>query len=181
MSVLKYTISEISAYSILSAAVETKNGYCFSFDATDPSKSYMVEETKQDDCPIFYQAMRVLGYNEKNLDASEKLRDVFVFINFSGIFDRKPIGKVLEAQKKAEYMFRPEGINIFFGKQEYRYIAFERSASMSRQSRICTIHFRFACRISRALCMRWISRVFLQNSLFRRSRIYGAIGTAFPT
>jgi len=136
MSVMKYTIPEISAYSILSAAVETKNGYRFSFDATDPSKSYMVEETKQDDCPIFYQAMRVLGYNEKDLDASEKLRDVFVFIDFSGIFDRKPVGKVLEAQKKAEYMFRPEGINIFFGKQEYRYIAFERSASMGRQSRI---------------------------------------------
>ena len=136
MSVLKYTIPEISAYSILSAAVETKDGYRFSFDATDPSKSYMVEETKQDDCPIFYQAMRVLGYNEKDLDASEKLRDVFVFIDFSGIFDRKPVGKVLEAQRKAEYMFRPEGINIFFGKQEYRYIAFERSASMSRHSRL---------------------------------------------
>ena len=136
MSALKYTIPEISAYSILSAAVETKNGYRFSFDATDPSRSYMVENTKQDDCPIFFQAMRILGYNEKDLDASEKLRDVFVFIDFSGIFDRKPVGKVLVAQKKAEYMFRPEGINIFFGKQEYRYIAFERSASMSRQSRL---------------------------------------------
>lgn len=136
MSALKYTIPEISAYSILSAAVETKNGYRFSFDATDPSRSYMVEETKQDDCPIFYQAMRVLGYNENDSDASEKMRDVFVFIDFSGIFDRKPVGKVLEAQKKAEYMFRPEGISIFFGKQEYRYIAFERSASMSRHSRL---------------------------------------------
>jgi len=139
MSFFKYTIPEISAYSILSTAVETKNGYHFSFDATDPSKSYMVEETKQDDCPIFYQAMRALGYNEKDLHASEKLRDVFVFIDFSGIFDRKPVGKVLEAQKKAEYMFRPEGINIFFGKQEYRYIAFERSASMSRHSRLSFI------------------------------------------
>ena len=44
MSVMKYTIPEISAYSILSAEVETKDGYRFSFDATDPSKSYMVEE-----------------------------------------------------------------------------------------------------------------------------------------
>ena len=95
MSALKYSIPEISAHGILSAAVETENGYRFSFDATDISKSYLVEETKQDDCPIFYQAMRVLGYNEKNSDSSEKLRDVFVYIDFSGIFDRKPVGKVL--------------------------------------------------------------------------------------
>ena len=67
------------------------------------------------------------------------LRDVFVYIDFSGIFDRKPVGRVLEHQRLAEYMFRPEGITMNFGKEDHRYIAFERSASMSRQNRLAFV------------------------------------------
>lgn len=36
-------------------------------------------------------------------------------------------------------MFRPEGITLDFGSGYYRYIAFERSASMSRRSRLSFI------------------------------------------
>ena len=133
----KYIIPEISAQSLIASAQKTDDGYRFYFDITEPSKEYLVENTLQDDCPIFYQAMLVLGEkpNDTNL-VSDKLRNVFVYINFSGIFDRKAVGRILEYQQIAEYMFKPEGITLNFGKEDKRYIAFERSASMSRDSKL---------------------------------------------
>ena len=42
-------------------------------------------------------------------------------------------------REKARDMFRPEGIVLDFGSGPHRYVAFERSASMSRQSRLSFI------------------------------------------
>ena len=120
----KYIIPEISAQSIIASARRTGDGYSFYFDTTDPSKEYLVERTLQDDCPIFYQAMLALGKKPDSAVLSDALSDVFVYIDFSGVFDRKPVGRVLEHQKIAEYMFRPEGIRINFGNLNDRYIAF---------------------------------------------------------
>lgn len=133
----KYIIPEISAQSLIASAQKTDYGYRFYFDTTEPSKEYLVDNTLQDDSPIFYQAMLVLGEkpNDVNL-VSDKLRDVFVYVDFSGIFDRKAVGRVLEYQQIAEYMFKPEGITLNFGKEDKRYVAFERSASMSRDSKL---------------------------------------------
>ena len=134
---VKYLISEISALDIISSSKEKNGEYSFYFDTTEISKEYMVKETLQDDCPIFYQAMCILeGENFQPSAVCEKLRDVFVYIDFSGIFDRKPVGKVLEWQQKAEFMFKPEGITLNFGKENIRFVAFERSASMSRENRL---------------------------------------------
>ena len=133
----KYLIHEISALDIISSAKEKDGKISFYLDTTEISKEYMVKETLQDDCPIFYQAMCILeGENFYCSGISERLRDVFVYIDFSGIFDRKPVGKVLEWQKKAEYMFKAEGIKLNLGKEDIRFIAFERSASMSRENRL---------------------------------------------
>lgn len=133
----KYIIPEISAQSLITSAQKTDDGYRFYFDTTEPSKEYLIENTMQDDCPIFYQAMLVLGEkpNEANL-VSDKLRDVFVYVDFSGVFDRKAVGRVSEYQQIAEYMFKPEGITLNFGKEDKRYVAFERSASMSRENKL---------------------------------------------
>ena len=137
MGGVKYLIPEISALDIISSAKEKNGELSFYLDKTEISKEYMVKETLQDDCPIFYQAMCILeGENFYCSGLSEKLRDVFVYIDFSGIFDRKPVGKVLEWQKKAEYMFKPEGVTLNLGKQDIKFIAFERSASMSRENRL---------------------------------------------
>lgn len=135
----KYIIPEISAQSIIASARQTGDGYSFYFDTTDPSKEYLVERTLQDDCPIFYQAMLVLENKPDSAVLSDALSDVFVYIDFSDIFDRKPVGRVLEQQKITEYMFRPEGIRINFGNLNNRYIAFERSASMSRENRLAFV------------------------------------------
>ena len=136
----KYFIPQISAQSIIASAKQKGDGYNFYFDTTDVSKEYLVEDTLQDDCPIFYQAMCLLGEDPNRAEfISDKLRDVFVYIDFSGIFDRKAAGRVLDYQNIAEYMFRPEGIILNFGKEDKRYIAFERSASMSRANQLSFI------------------------------------------
>ena len=136
----KYIILEISAQSIISAAIPKDGGYRFYLDASDITKEYLVENTQQDDCPIFYQAMLVIGENPDKAEwVSDKLKDISVYINFSGVFERKPVGRVSEYQKIAEYMFCPEGITLNFGKEDNRYIAFERSASMSRENRLSFI------------------------------------------
>lgn len=133
----KYIIPRISAQSIIASAKQRDDGYSFYFDTTDMSKEYLVEDTFQDDCSIFYQAMLTLGEDPNKSElVSDKLRDVFVYVDFSGIFDRKAEGRVLDYQKIAEYMFRPEGITLNFGKEDKRYIAFERSASMSRANQL---------------------------------------------
>ena len=136
----KYIIPQISAQSIIASAKQKDDGYSFYFDTTDVSKEYLVEDTLQDDCPIFYQAMCLLGEDPNKAEfVSDKLRDVFVYVDFSGIFDRKAAGRVLDYQNIAEYMFRPEGITLNFGKEDKRYIAFERSASMSRANQLSFI------------------------------------------
>jgi hypothetical protein len=132
----KHLISQISALSLLSSAVKQDDGWRFHFDATDPSKECLVERIEQDDCMMFYQASVVLGITDDNASTSDCLSDVFVYVDFSGVFDRRPIGKIAELQQKAEYLFRPEGVAIVFDERypAKRYIAFERSASMSRNN-----------------------------------------------
>ena len=49
----KYIIPQISAQSIIASAKQKGDGYSFYFDTTDVSKEYLVEDTLQDDCPIF--------------------------------------------------------------------------------------------------------------------------------
>ena len=132
----KYLIPQISALSLLSSAVKQNDGWRFYFNATDPSKEYLIALSEQKDCMMFYQAMAVLYGSEDTTSPCDRLSDVFVYIDFSGIFDRRPIGRVAELQKKAEYLFRPEGIEIVLDERypARRYIAFERSASMSRHN-----------------------------------------------
>ena len=102
----KYLIPQISALSLLSSATESSDGWSFRFDATDPSKEYLIEDIEQDDCMMFYQAMKVLYGSEEVCALCERLYDVFVYVDFSGIFDRQPVGKTSELQKKAEKLFR---------------------------------------------------------------------------
>ena len=132
----KYLIPQISALSLLTSAVRENGGWRFHFDATEPSKEYLIKLTEQDDCMMLYQAMTVLYGSDDNTSPCDRLSDVFVYVYFSGVFDRRPVGRVAELQAKAEYLFRPEGIEIVFDERypAHRYIAFERSASMSRHN-----------------------------------------------
>ena len=124
---MKYIIPQISAQTILSSD--------HVIDFSEPTRKWLVTEMQQEDCAIFYQAMQVLGKKDPDWICRD-LYGVFVYLDFSGIFDRKPVGKVLELQKKAERLFRPEGFALDFGNGPRQYIAFERSANMSRENRL---------------------------------------------
>lgn len=143
---VKYIIKELSALAILRNARETEDGnyhFRLSEDATKKCISHSAPQT-QDDCALFFQMMCVLHGDDFKLplgvEVIPDLSDVLFYVDFSGIFDRKAIQKkYVDRQKQAEAMFRPDGITLDFGKGARRYVAFERSGSMSRNSRLSFI------------------------------------------
>ena len=92
---------------------------------------------------MFHQLMYQLhgkGWRERSDEKVTALSDVLFYMDFAGIFDRRGTGKTQQARREtARDMFRPEGITLDFGSGPCRYVAFERSASMSRQSRLSFI------------------------------------------
>ncbi|MBO4870121.1 MAG: hypothetical protein J5585_10465 [Clostridia bacterium] len=135
MALQKYVIRQISALSIIASAVGEYGAWRFSFDATDPSKEFLVEETKQDDCAIYHQAMCVLyGENYQAESDCEKLKDALIYIDFSGTFDERGYSRPVYAINKAECMLGRDGTILNLGRGYAKYLAFERSANMSRNS-----------------------------------------------
>jgi hypothetical protein len=97
----------------------------------------------QDDCALFHQIIKVVDRDEK-LAGDKIISDILVYIDFSRVFDRKPTQKkYIDWQKQAEDMFRPNGITLDLGYGEFDYVAFERSASMSRNARLSFIRSDF--------------------------------------
>ena len=84
---------------------------------------------------LFRQILSVLDIDPDNDGgkASEALCDVIFYADFTGIFDRTSNSSYYTLlRRKAEALFRPEGVMIDFGSGSRRYLAFERSQSMSR-------------------------------------------------
>ena len=84
-------------------------------------------------------ALRGDDYQEERGNLIDDLADVIFYMNFDRVFDRNTSPKHLERQQKAEDMFRPDGVWLDFGTGEHRYLAFERSGSMSRQGKLSFI------------------------------------------
>ena len=139
----KYKIYELSARAIIRNAKKDEDGvyqYHLKEEATRKCIAFSAPET-QDDCALFYQTMSVLHNGRFNdYGVVEDLKDIIVYIDFSNIFDRRSgQKKYVERIEKAKAMFRPEGIFLDLGNGGYRYVAFERSANMSRHSRLSFI------------------------------------------
>ena len=140
---MKYKIYELSVLSLLRYAEEKENGYLISLGEENTKRciSYHAPQT-QDDCALFYQTMLAV-YGDRAEFAGEvcdKLSDFIFYADFSGIFDRNAVQKkYLDRQAAARDLFRPEGIELDFGRGKMRYRAFERSGSMSRNSRLSFI------------------------------------------
>ena len=139
MPQVKYKIFRLSARAIIGYGKEQADGFHqFNLNRRETTKCILSGVQEQDDNALFYQIMDELhsgnvSYSDDTI--IEDLADVIVYIDFSGIFDRNAEQKrYADRQKKAESMFRPEGINLDFGNGAQRYVAFERSASMSRQA-----------------------------------------------
>ena len=139
-----YQIYELSARAVMSYAAEQDGVYTFALNrsATEHCKVPGAKH-EQDSCAMFHQLMYQLhgkGWRERGEEKVTALSDVLFYMDFAGIFDRRGTGRTQQARReKARDMFRPEGITLDFGSGPHRYVAFERSASMSRQSRLSFI------------------------------------------
>ena len=138
---LSYRIHMLSAASMLGYAEQTENGYryCLSKSGTEYCRMKAASKTQEDNA-LFYQILSVLQGGKPDLPTDEsvvaELSEVIFYMDFSGIFGTGTSMRQLERQKKAEAMFRPEGITLDFGSGPQTYLAFERSGNMSRKARL---------------------------------------------
>lgn len=145
MSERKYLIYELSARAIIANAKLNEDGiYTFNLNSVSTEKSKVYSALhQQDDNALFYQIMcEIYGndfeYSDDNLVTD--ISDIIFYCNFEGIFDRNNNSKkYANLQNKARDMFRPDGIILDFGSGSHRYIAFERSAGMSRNAKLSFI------------------------------------------
>ncbi len=174
-----YKIRELSARAVMRNARLGEDGvytYSLSEEATLKCISPSAPET-QDDCALFYQIMCVLhGEDFTAYGIIPDLADILIYMDFSRIFDRRPTQKKYrDSQKQAEDMFRPQGITLDFGRGPYRYVAFERSASMGRNSRLSFIREDFCAPVRErimvgmkiGLCQ--LSKLYAYNGLMLTS------------
>lgn len=138
---MSYTIPQIAAITVLVNGRQVKDGWYIMLDRQDSSTRFLVEMTQQEDCPIFHQAICVLEElgESFNLQKETVLSEVFVYLDFQNIFSVSQNERQKELAAKAESLFAPEGITINFGRGQNRYVAFERSASMSRECRLAFV------------------------------------------
>lgn len=141
----KYRIYELSARAVMSYALADAEQYTFHLSRTATEKCKIKAAShEQDSNALFFQIMCELCGNDY-LEHSDGqivsgLSDIIFYMDFEHIFDRSGTKKMQHIrQQKAEAMFHPEGIGLDFGLGEQRYLAFERSNSMSRQARLSFI------------------------------------------
>ena len=141
MRLQRYHIYQISARTLLAGAAKAETGFRFYFDMEAASNAHAIRQTTQSDCGMYRQLLLALhGDRQPRLElVSDELQEAMIYLDFSGVFDRRPVGWVKELQDRAEWLFRPEGILVDFGKETHRFMAFERSASMSRENKLSFI------------------------------------------
>ena len=143
MAQIRYLIKRLSVPAMLPYAKPLgEDNYSFDLSVAQTKGVVMGDgNTLQEDNAVFFQAMCALhgdNYVSPTEDTViDDLSDIILYLDFVGIFDRDENDpKVALMQKKTEAMFRPEGITLDFGQGKNRYIAFERSASMSRNAKL---------------------------------------------
>lgn len=141
MARIRYLIRRLSVQAMLSYAKPIdKEHYSFALTPAQTKSIIMGDgDTWQEDNAIFFQAMCILRGEKYRQPTSDMLisdlADVILYLDFKGIFDRDADNpKAALMQKKTEAMFSPEGITLNFGQGDARYLAFERSGSMSRSA-----------------------------------------------
>ena len=141
MAKLRYLIRRLSVQAMLSYAKPIDQGtYSFALTPAQTKSIIMGDgDTWQEGNAIFFQAMCILRgekYKEPTSDTLiSDLAEAILYLDFKGIFDRDADNpKAAIMQKKTEAMFSQGGITLNFGQGGARYLAFERSGSMSRSA-----------------------------------------------
>ena len=183
MPLVKYRIYELSARAVISYGREQDGAYTFHLSAAEAEKCKSLSAPhEQDDNALFYQIMCVLHGDaftgRPGGQLVTDLSDIIFYMDFSGIFDRSGDRKKhLIRQEKAKALFRPEGVSLDFGSGPHRYLAFERSGSMSRQARLSFIREDFYDAVRRRIMMDMtigdcqLSKLYAYNGLMLSSGI----------
>ena len=183
MPLVKYRIYELSARAVVSYGRQQEGAYAFHLSAAETEKCKSLSAPhEQDDNALFYQIMCVLhGDAFTGAPGGQlvtDLSDIIFYMDFSGIFDRSGARKKhLIRQEKAKALFRPEGASLDFGSGPHRYLAFERSGSMSRQARLSFIREDFYDAVRRRIMMDMaigdcqLSKLYAYNGLMLSSGI----------
>ena len=183
MPLVKYRIYELSARAVISYGRQQDGTYTFHLSAAETEKCKSLSAPhEQDDNALFYQTMCVLRGDAFTGTPGGQLvtdlSDIIFYMDFSGIFDRSGARKKhLIRQEKARALFRPEGVSLDFGSGPHRYLAFERSGSMSRQARLSFIREDFFDAVRRRIMMDMtigdcqLSKLYAYNGLMLSSGI----------
>ena len=183
MPLVKYRIYELSARAVISYGRQQDGTYTFHLSAAETEKCKSLSAPhEQDDNALFYQIMCVLrGDTFTGRPGGQlvtDLSDIIFYMDFSGIFDRSGARKKYRVrQEKAKALFRPEGVSLDFGSGPHRYLAFERSGSMSRQARLSFIREDFYDAVHRRIMMDMtigdcqLSKLYAYNGLMLSSGI----------
>ncbi len=139
-----YKIHHVSAQAVLGyAAAEEGERFSFRLNASATKKCVLPGPELQEDNALFFQIMCVLRGDDFSYGLEKtvftELADVIFYMDFSGVFDAGQSRRSQERRKKAESLFRPEGVSLDFGSGPRSYVAFERSGSMSRQAKLSFI------------------------------------------
>ena len=145
MTVQRYRIFELSARAVMSYAEEIGGVYQYNLN-TRAVRQCLVSSAshEQDSNALFFQILsEIHGKRFRETvpdDVSGELAEIIFYMNFQKVFNTRGLRqREIIRQKKAECMFRLEGITLDFGSGPHRYLAFERSGSMSRESRLAFI------------------------------------------
>lgn len=183
MPLVKYRIYELSARAVISYGRQQECAYAFQLSAAETEKCKSLSAPhEQDDNALFYQTMCVLRGDAFTGTPGGQLvtdlSDIIFYMDFSGIFDRSGARKKhLIRQEKAKALFRSEGVSLDFGSGPHRYLAFERSGSMSRQARLSFIREDFYDAVRRRIMMDMtigdcqLSKLYAYNGLMLSSGI----------
>ena len=183
MPLVKYRIYELSARAVISYGRQQDGTYTFHLSAAETEKCKSLSAPhEQDDNALFYQIMCVLHGDaftgRPGGQLVTDLSDIIFYMDFSGIFDRSGARKKYRVrQEKAKALFRSEGVSLDFGSGPHRYLAFERSGSMSRQARLSFIREDFYDAVRRRIMMDMtvgdcqLSKLYAYNGLMLSSGV----------
>ena len=188
MARIRYLIRRLSVRAMLSYAQPIgEDQYTFSLTPAQTKEVIMGDgDTWQEDNAIFFQTMCVLHgseYEQPTEDALlSDLSDVLLYLDFKGIFDRDADNpKAALMQKKTEAMFSPEGITLNFGQGDARYLAFERSGSMSRSAVLSFVRADIYEELSRRMTVGMTLGVCQLSKLYAYNGLLFSSGTRIET
>ena len=188
MARIRYLIRRLSVQAMLSYAKPIdKEHYSFALTPAQTKSIIMGDgDTWQEDNAIFFQAMCILRGEKYRQPTSDMLisdlADVILYLDFKGIFDRDADNpKAALMQKKTEAMFSQGGITLNFGQGDARYLAFERSGSMSRSAVLSFVRADIYEELSRRMTVGMTLGVCQLSKLYAYNGLLFSSGTRIET